>query len=83
MFQVQQIDSDTDALFDHAFEISGFIFFVGPMTVICVLYMLIGLKLRKSKLLQGSKRIGNEVNGRNWKGQTRVIRMLGNVVFLN
>lgn len=47
------------------------------MTVICVLYMLIGLKLRKSKLLQGAKRIGNEVNGRNWKGQTRVIRMLG------
>ncbi|XP_053698747.1 pyrokinin-1 receptor-like [Sabethes cyaneus] len=44
--------------FEHAFEVSSFIFFVGPMTVIAVLYVLIGIKLRKSKLLQGVKRQG-------------------------
>lgn len=73
IFQVES----KDAIISHAFTISGFIFFVGPMTVICVLYMLIGIKLRKSKLLQGVKRNGNDINGRNYKGQTRVIRMLG------
>ncbi|XP_055587833.1 pyrokinin-1 receptor-like [Uranotaenia lowii] len=45
--------------FEHAFEVSSFLFFVGPMTVIAVLYVLIGIKLRKSKLLQGVKRQGN------------------------
>ncbi|XP_058812398.1 pyrokinin-1 receptor-like [Topomyia yanbarensis] len=44
--------------FEHAFEVSSFLFFVGPMTVIAVLYVLIGIKLRKSKLLQGIKRQG-------------------------
>lgn len=60
---------------EHAFEVSGFVFFVGPMTVICVLYVLIGLKLRKSKLLQGIKHKTCDY-GRNVSGQTRVIRML-------
>lgn len=46
------------------------------MTLICVLYVLIGVKLRKSKLLQGVKRRGCEF-GRGISGQTRVIRMLG------
>lgn len=59
----------------HAFEVSSFLFFVGPMTLICVLYVLIGVKLRKSKLLQGVKRRGCEF-GRGISGQTRVIRML-------
>ena len=63
-------------LVEHAFEVSSFLFFVGPMTLICVLYVLIGIKLRKSKLLQGVKRRGLEF-GRGITGQTRVIRMLG------
>lgn len=63
-------------LLEHAFEVSSFLFFVGPMTLICVLYVLIGVKLRKSKLLQGVKRRGCEF-GRGISGQTRVIRMLG------
>lgn len=45
------------------------------MTLICVLYVLIGIKLRKSKLLQGVKRRSCEF-GRGITGQTRVIRML-------
>ena len=32
----------------YAFEVSSFIFFVSPMVLICVLYILIGLKLRQS-----------------------------------
>lgn len=62
-------------LIAHAFEVSSFLFFVGPMTLICVLYVLIGVKLRQSKLLQGVKRRGCEF-GRGISGQTRVIRML-------
>lgn len=50
------------------------------MTVICVLYVLIGIKLRKSKLLQGIKRKGCDY-GKNVSGQTRVIRMLGKYYF--
>lgn len=65
-------------LVEHAFEVSSFLFFVGPMTLICVLYVLIGIKLRKSKLLQGVKRRGCEF-GRGITGQTRVIRMLGTI----
>jgi hypothetical protein len=60
---------------EHAFEISSLIFFIVPMTVICVLYILIGLKLRKSKLLYG-KKIKSCDTQRCIKGQTRVIRML-------
>lgn len=66
-------------LLEHAFEVSSFLFFVGPMTLICVLYVLIGVKLRKSKLLQGVKRRGCEF-GRGISGQTRVIRMLGKFI---
>ncbi|XP_058467058.1 pyrokinin-1 receptor-like [Malaya genurostris] len=49
--------------FEHAFEVSSFLFFVGPMTVIAVLYVLIGIKLRKSKLLQAVKRQGAAGSG--------------------
>lgn len=71
-----------NVLVEHAFEMSSFVFFVGPMTLICVLYVLIGFKLHKSKLLQGVKRRGVEcgstgATGRSISGQTRVIRMLG------
>uniref|UniRef100_A0A1B6K5I7 G-protein coupled receptors family 1 profile domain-containing protein n=1 Tax=Homalodisca liturata TaxID=320908 RepID=A0A1B6K5I7_9HEMI len=38
----------------HSFEISTFLFFALPMTVITVLYALIGLRLRRSALLKKS-----------------------------
>ncbi|XP_055616114.1 pyrokinin-1 receptor-like [Toxorhynchites rutilus septentrionalis] len=80
--------------FAYAFEVSSFLFFVGPMTVIAALYVLIGIKLRKSKLLQVVKRqgasCGTDCSGvvtsggmgssRGVTGQTRVIRMLVAVV---
>lgn len=61
--------------FEHSFEVSSFLFFIVPMTVICVLYILIGLKLRKSKMLYDSKIKGCD-SQRCIKGQTRVVRML-------
>lgn len=36
---------------EHAFEISTMLFFVVPMTIITVLYILIAIQLRKSRLL--------------------------------
>lgn len=71
---------------EHTFEVSSFLFFVVPMMVICGLYILIGIKLHNSKLLQGVKRKGcpdvatnstNKNNGNTSSGQARVIRMLG------
>ncbi|KAL9894181.1 FMRFamide receptor-like isoform X1 [Glossina fuscipes] len=61
--------------FAHVFAISGFIFFGGPMTAICVLYVLIGVKLKRSRLLQSMPRRCHDVN-RGISAQTRVIRML-------
>uniref|UniRef100_A0A182Q2B0 G-protein coupled receptors family 1 profile domain-containing protein n=1 Tax=Anopheles farauti TaxID=69004 RepID=A0A182Q2B0_9DIPT len=71
-----------DQHFVHAFEVSSFLFFVGPMTLIAVLYVLIGIKLRKSKLLQGVKRASSDYTTppRGVSAQTRVIRMLVAVV---
>uniref|UniRef100_A0A182JBU8 G-protein coupled receptors family 1 profile domain-containing protein n=1 Tax=Anopheles atroparvus TaxID=41427 RepID=A0A182JBU8_ANOAO len=71
-----------DQHFVHAFEVSSFLFFVGPMTLIAVLYVLIGIKLRKSKLLQGVKRASSDYTTppRGISAQTRVIRMLVAVV---
>lgn len=60
---------------EHAFEVSSFLFFLVPMTIICVLYILIGIKLRKSKLLYGKKTKSSDSH-RQISGQTRVIRML-------
>ncbi|EDV93146.1 GH19145 [Drosophila grimshawi] len=59
----------------HVFAVSGFLFFGGPMTAICVLYVLIGIKLKRSRLLQALPRRSYDVN-RGISAQTRVIRML-------
>jgi neuromedin U receptor 1 len=61
---------------EHSFEISSFLFFIVPMAMISVLYVLIGLKLRKSKMLYDNKGKGCD-SQRCIKGQTRVVRMLG------
>lgn len=78
-------------LVQHAFEISTFVFFVLPMTIITVLYVLIGVRLRSSHALNrrtsgGSEKIHNceegaprasksGVSGKT--SQNHVIRMLG------
>nr|QPA18429.1 pheromone biosynthesis activating neuropeptide receptor C [Chilo suppressalis] len=69
----------------QVFIISSFIFFVVPMSVISVLYALIGVKLRTSRVLHPVKKLfvengerGNRTNMRYRSGtsQQRVIRML-------
>lgn len=65
----------------HVFAVSGFIFFGGPMTAICVLYVLIGVKLKRSRLLQSLPRRTFDAN-RGLNAQGRVIRMLGRWVKL-
>lgn len=68
----------------QAFVISSCIFFIVPMVVISVLYILIGIKLQTSSVLH-PKKPSVESNGRtsgvnrykSGKSQRRVIRMLG------
>ena len=76
----------TKELVQHAFEISTLVFFVAPMTLITVLYALIGLKLRRSRLLPAAKRtsIGStsergsdRTSCKSYSAQNYVIRMLG------
>lgn len=73
-------------LIEHAFEISTILFFVLPMTIITVLYVLIAIKLRRSSMLTTtvSKRhhvpgMLNHVDSSRGKtnAQRNVIRMLG------
>ncbi|XP_071647909.1 pyrokinin-1 receptor isoform X1 [Temnothorax longispinosus] len=76
-------------LIEHAFEISTILFFVLPMTIITVLYVLIAIKLRRSSMLTTtvSKRhhvpgVLNHVDSSRGKtnAQRNVIRMLVAVV---
>lgn len=66
-------------LLQHSFELSTFLFFVVPMSLITVLYALIGLKLRKSNMMKRSR--GREMGGscRHQTGRSsrRVLKMLG------
>lgn len=67
----------------YAFEISSLIFFVSPMILICVLYVLIGLKLRQSSRLiakfshrssrpsRGSSCSNNNINQAQGNGKTK------------
>jgi hypothetical protein len=41
----------------HSFEVSSLVFFVAPMTLISVLYALIGLQLRRSSLRGGGSSV--------------------------
>ncbi|KAL6426354.1 hypothetical protein ACFW04_009102 [Cataglyphis niger] len=75
-------------LIKHAFEISTILFFVLPMTIIIVLYILIAIKLRRSSLLNATDskrhRAPSGLNQDNGRGKTNaqrnVIRMLIAVV---
>lgn len=68
----------------QVFVISSFVFFVVPMSMISVLYALIGVKLRTSRVLHPVKKLSvdssEKANGqmqyRNGASQRRVIRML-------
>lgn len=72
-------------LIEHAFEISTMLFFVLPMTIIIVLYILIAIKLRRSRMLTATVNRNHLSGGTNhWDSgrgksaaQRNVIRMLG------
>lgn len=67
-----------NAVWDHSFEISSLLFFVLPMCIISVLYILIGFRLRSSRLMkQISPGNLRTVERQITKNQSKVIRMLG------
>lgn len=57
-------------LMDYSFQISTFVFFVAPMTLITVLYILIGLRLKSSKMMKRKQS----------QGGRKIIKMLVAVV---
>ncbi|KAJ8921321.1 hypothetical protein NQ315_002935 [Exocentrus adspersus] len=70
---------------EHAFEISTLVFFVCPMTLITILYVLIWIRLRKSKkitthrvstLSNATTESGRKKMMRNAYAQNRVVKML-------
>lgn len=78
----------SENFFEHAFEISTFVFFVGPMSLITILYILIAIKLRKSQMLSSSMK-RSSVNSNREEGvrsrhvtQKRVIKMLGKFIIV-
>lgn len=73
----------TNMLVEHAFELSTFVFFVAPMTVITVLYVLIAVKLRHSRVLSAAARNEEAAppkNSKNAMMQKRVVKMLGEFI---
>lgn len=72
-------------IIEHSFEISTFVFFFAPMTLITVLYILIGLKLRSSHIIKNEngnttlqRRTGvNSFRQQNNQGTRRVLKMWG------
>ncbi|KYN30205.1 PREDICTED: neuromedin-U receptor 2-like isoform X2 [Trachymyrmex cornetzi] len=76
-------------LIEHAFEVSTILFFVLPMTIITVLYVLIAIKLRRSSLLSTTVSKRHHIHGAlnhadssrgKTNAQRNVIRMLVAVV---
>ena len=61
-----------DRYLSHAFEASTFLFFIAPITVIGILYGLIGLAIRRSTLLT---RVGSDTSSRGVVGGPRADRL--------
>ncbi|KAJ3641671.1 hypothetical protein Zmor_028155 [Zophobas morio] len=66
-----------EPIIEHSFEVSTLLFFVLPMSLITVLYVLIGQKLKSSTMMKKRNVLGNT----NARGQSRssrkVVKMLG------
>lgn len=63
-----------ETVMEHAFEISTFLFFVAPMTLILALYILIGMKLKSSKMMD--RRIVSSTRIQS-NSSRKVVKMLG------
>ncbi|XP_063705793.1 pyrokinin-1 receptor-like [Culicoides brevitarsis] len=64
----------------YFFEISSFLFFIGPLLVISILYIRIGLKLKNNSIFEGCAPQETERTRTSVRAQTRVVRMLIAVV---
>uniref|UniRef100_A0A034VP96 Neuromedin-U receptor 2 n=1 Tax=Bactrocera dorsalis TaxID=27457 RepID=A0A034VP96_BACDO len=51
-------------IIQHSFQLSTFIFFIAPMSIILVLYLLIGLRLHRSNLMGDTGEVGGGGGGR-------------------
>lgn len=71
---------------EYSFQLSTFLFFFAPMTIILVLYLLIGVKLHQANSLKSNGNIlyrsgnGSSVRSKNQQGTKRVLKMLVAVV---
>ena len=75
-------------IIEHSFELSTFVFFMAPMSLITVLYVLIGLKLRSSSLMPRANGVTiqrrphtNSCRQQTSQGTRRVLKMLGKCCF--
>ncbi|KAL5276804.1 NMUR1 family protein [Megaselia abdita] len=80
-------------IIDHSFELATFLFFITPMSIILVLYLLIGLKLHQTNLMRSTTANGNilycpsatsqhnsSLRSKTQQGTKRVLKMLVAVV---
>ncbi|KAK9505558.1 hypothetical protein O3M35_009580 [Rhynocoris fuscipes] len=66
--------------YPYSFEVSTFLFFFAPMTVITILYILIGVRLRKTTSKKADQRIRDSRRSHQPRSTTRVVKMLVVVV---
>ncbi|XP_037028776.1 pyrokinin-1 receptor-like [Bradysia coprophila] len=76
-----------NVIIEHLFELSTFLFFVAPMSLITILYVLIGFKLRSSSLMPRTNGVTiqrrpnvSSFRQQNTQGTRRVLKMLVAVV---
>lgn len=72
-------------IMDHSFEVSTLVFFIAPMSLITVLYVLIGVRLRKSTIRKNNSIESSKNSGRTGQAQCsrRVLKMLGKLICTN
>lgn len=61
----------------YMFQVSTFVFFVAPMTIITVMYILIGMALRRSEVMTMKDSKLNTTSAPASKARRAVLRMLG------
>lgn len=69
-----QCTVDMNQVMDHIFEVSTFLFFMAPMTLITALYILIGLRLRSSRTMKKKINVNTRLQS---KSSRKVVKMLG------
>jgi neuromedin U receptor 1 len=67
----------TSAILKYSFEVSTLLFFVLPMSMITVLYVLIGRKLKSSTMMKKRNVLGNSNARIQNKSSRKVVKMLG------